>query len=268
MLTSVIIVLREVLEAALLLSILLAMCRVLELRRQWFYGALAAGVLGSIGYGLMLGPISEAADGVGQEILNAALQLALYFFLLVIALLLIMNTHGNRRYLGLLQSMMLLAIACATLREGSEIFIYLMAFAPQQALLSSVLSGALIGAGIGFSIGALIYYVLVELPCQYTLGVVLTLLTLVGGGLCLQAAQQLVQADWLPSAMPLWDTSTLLDENSLFGQLLYALIGYEATPTPAEVIAYLLGVGMMVLLIAFALRRSDMEGQNYEFHPD
>lgn len=268
LLTSVIIVLREVLEAALLLSILLAMCRVLDLRRQWFYGALAAGVLGSVGYGLLLGPISEMADGVGQELLNAALQLALYFFLLVIAFLLIMNARGQRRYLGLLQCMMLLAIACATLREGSEIFIYLMAFVPQQTLLASVLSGALIGAGIGFSIGALIYYLLVELPRQYTLPVVLVLLALVGGGLCLQAAQQLVQADWLPSAMPVWDTSTLLDENSLMGQLLYALIGYEATPTPAEVIAYLLGLGMMLLLLAYALRSSDMEGKNYEFHPE
>ncbi|MFV8784001.1 FTR1 family protein [Microbulbifer sp. SA54] len=268
LLTSVIIVLREVLEAALLLSILLAMCRILELRRSWFYGALACGVLGSVVYGLLLGPISEAADGVGQELLNAALQIALYGFLLVIALLLIITARGSRRHLGLLQYAMLVSIALATLREGSEIFIYLMAFVPQQGLLPGVLSGALIGAGIGFSIGALFYYLLVELPRRYTLGVVLVLLTLVGSGLCLQAAQQLIQADWLPSSAPVWDTSNLIGEDSLVGQLLYALLGYEATPTAAEVTAYSLAAIPMIALSVMALYLSRKERPDYVLHTE
>ena len=48
----------------------------------------------------------------------------------------------------------------------------------------------------------------------------------------------LVQADWLPASQPLWNSSAWLPEGSLLGQLLYALIGYEATPGPWQVGLY------------------------------
>ena len=78
LLTSVILVLREVLEAALLLSILLAMSQYAGLTARWILIALAGGILGSIAYGAGIGTVSEAFDGMGQELLNAAMQFAIY----------------------------------------------------------------------------------------------------------------------------------------------------------------------------------------------
>ncbi|WP_226701868.1 FTR1 family protein [Microbulbifer elongatus] len=249
LLTSVILVLREVLEAALLLSILLAMSQYTGLAARWILMALAGGILGSIAYGASIGTVSEMFEGMGQELLNAAMQFVIYGLLLVIGMLLIWNRDGKQQYLKLLQWCMALAVALATLREGSEVYVYMIAFRHQIDSLQSVMLGALIGAGIGFSIGALFYYLLVGLARKRRLVVALVLLTLVAAGLCLQATQLLEQADWLPAGPPLWDSSALLPENSLVGQLCYALLGYEASPTLLAVSAYLGGLMLMALLL-------------------
>lgn len=256
LLTSVILVLREVLEAALLLSILLAMSRYLALKTRWIYIALAAGIVGAVIYGQYLGVVSELFEGMGQEVFNALMQIAIYGLLLVTGVLLILNRAGAAKRLGLLQWSMVLAVALAALREGAEIFIYLNAFRQQADLLQGALLGALIGGGIGFSIGALLYYLLLGLPHRHRLICALLLLTLVAAGLCLQATQLLEQADWLPAQQPLWDTSAMLPENSVLGQLLYALLGYEATPTPVSILAYGCGLLLMTTLLSVAWYRT------------
>jgi high-affinity iron transporter len=72
---------------------------------------------------------------------------------------------------------------------------------------------------------------------------------LIGAGMAGQASLLLIQADWLPSQAPLWDSSNLVAENSITGQLLYALIGYEATPTPIQAIAYFGGLILPLVLM-------------------
>jgi high-affinity iron transporter len=56
-----------------------------------------------------------------------------------------------------------------------------------------------------------------------------------------QAIVLLNQADWLPFSPIAWDTNNLLSEASVIGQLAYALIGYEATPSLMQVLAYSIG---------------------------
>lgn len=251
LLTSVIIILREVLEAALLLTILLAMSRFIGLNTRWFLLALALGGLGSIVYGNNLAAISNAFDGTGQELLNACLHILIYALLLISTSLMVINYYRPGYRLSLLKWCMLLAVMSSILREGAEIYIYLYTFHTQPELFGSVLKGALIGAGIGFSIGALLYYLLLALPERHTLLITCILLTIVAGGMCSQAVQLLIQIDWLPSQMPLWDTSALLREDSLLGQLLYALMSYEASPTPLEVFLYAMSLAVMALTLGF-----------------
>jgi high-affinity iron transporter len=76
-----------------------------------------------------------------------------------------------------------------------------------------------------------------------------------------QATGLLIQADWLSVAGPVWDSSGLIAEDSLPGQLLYALIGYEASPSAIEVFIYAASLAIMALsvLIGWTLfaHRSD-----------
>lgn len=94
------------------------------------------------------------------------------------------------------------------------------------------------GLAVGASVGVLMYYAIM-LSGQYQLNAAWFLCSLVGAGLLIQASQYLIQADALPAMEMLWNTEWLLSERSSFGQLMTATVGYESTPSPVEVLAYL-----------------------------
>ena len=71
-----------------------------------------------------------------------------------------------------------------------------------------------------------------------------------------QATLQLTQADWLPAAQPLWDSSYWVSENSITGHVLYSLIGYEATPSGLQVTAYVSGMISVLFIIVVAKLRA------------
>jgi high-affinity iron transporter len=63
----------------------------------------------------------------------------------------------------------------------------------------------------------------------------------------MQASMLLEQVDWLPSATAVWDSSGLISERSIAGELLYAVFGYEATPSALQLALYLSGLAVMAL---------------------
>ena len=72
MLGALIIVFREVLEAGLIVGIVMAATQGVPGRGRWISLGIAAGVLGACIVALFAGGISEAFEGSGQELLNAA----------------------------------------------------------------------------------------------------------------------------------------------------------------------------------------------------
>ena len=143
---------------------------------------------------------------------------------------------------------MALTVTLAITREGAEILVYVSGFWNVSDFFSAVALGSVIGACIGFSVGVLIYYLLLAQPIKWALPTSVLLIHLIAAGMASQATRLLIQADWIPAAGPMWDTSSILSEQSLTGQLLYALVGYEASPSGIEVVAY---VGS-VLIVATA----------------
>mgnify|MGYP003636741844 CR=1 FL=1 len=251
LLTSVIIVIREVLEAALLISILLSLCFQLGIARKWFRWGVLGGLLGSIGIGSQLGFISNLFDGIGQEVVDAGLQIFIYICLLYICVEFIRHYYQRQALSHTFRAILIVIIACVMTREGSEIYIYLSAFRSVPHASLSLYSGSLIGLGIGMSCCALLYYWLLSFSLARSLLISCVLLTVVGSGMMLQAGKMLIQADLLPDGQ-LWDTSRFLSEEGLTGQILYALAGYEATPAPAQLILYVFGaVSMSGLMLAY-----------------
>lgn len=235
---SVVIVLREALEAALLISVLLAAARRLALPRPRFGLGVGLGILGAGIFAASLRRISGWFEGAGYELANSALQLLIYAAVLVIIGLL-GRGRDPRRAATALPWAMVAAVGLAIIREGSEILLYFGSFMQQIGATTDALIGAALGLGVGFSAGALFYYLLLALPLAGILPVAAGLLALIGAGMCAQAVRLLVQIDWLPAQPPLWDTSAWLPEQSPLGQLLYALLGYEATPSPLQAVVYL-----------------------------
>lgn len=252
---SVIIVLREVLEAALLIAMLLAAAHRLEPRVRFrFARGIALGTVGAVLFGMLLLHASGWFDGAGYELLNSGLRLLIYLNILTVLGLLAGAWSGSARPSTWLSAAMVAVVALAITREGAEILLYFSSFMRQLGATSDALTGVALGLGVGMSSGALFYYALIALPPLTAQGTIVGLLALMGAGKCTQAITLLVQADWLPAQSKLWDSSTLLSESSLPGQLLAPLIGYEATPPPLQVAAYLASLGAALAIFALGAR--------------
>ncbi|KKN69452.1 hypothetical protein LCGC14_0440890 [marine sediment metagenome] len=251
LLNAVIIVLREVIEASLIISLFLAFSQRFNHGRPWLLNTFLLGLIGAAIYAFNIEQLSQSFDGVGQELTNAGIQIIIYLVLLVFLM------TAMRRPLTAFDSilitiMMIIGVVFAAVREGSEIIIYIHGFVTVPDLLESVLLGSAIGAGIGVSIGICIYYLLINMPVKISAKVGYLLIVLLAGSMISQTVQQLTQADWIVSQYPLWDTSTWISEHSVTGQLLYAVIGYEATPTAIQVTAYLLALLFIILLSGYS----------------
>lgn len=256
MLDAVVLILREVLEAALIMSLLLALSRQLGWSRRWIWPALAGGfacswLMAQYAYG-----IAEAFDGTGQELLNVLLYGAVIAgFWWAIGALAPLACAPNRALANLpepaggpLRGSFVLILVAAIAREGSEIWIYLSSFSGQPGLYTSALMGGALGLGIGASLGIILYFALLGLDRRGFLWLFIAYTGLFSAGLAMQIAQQLMQVGLLESGQPLWDSSALVAGHSWLGELLYALVGYDARPTGLQVLFYL-GVILPVLAL-------------------
>ncbi len=246
LLNAVILVLREVIEAALLISLFLSFSQIYGHSKKVASWGLVTGLLFAVIYAFNIRSISQWVDGSGQELINAGIAVLIYFSLLIFVTT--AQLANSKSHPLPLSFSIMVTVALATMQEGTEIILYLHGFSSTAELFRPVLFGALIGAGIGLSAGIFIYYLLINAPRKVGLRTGFTLLLLTAGSMTLQAIQQLTQIDWIPSQYPLWNSSAWISEHSLTGQLLYAVIGYEATPTLTQVISYLISLSLIIAL--------------------
>jgi high-affinity iron transporter len=265
MLATAIIVFREVLEAALVVGIVLAASRGVPRRAVWVGGGVAAGVLGAAVVAAGADAIAAAVNGVGQELFNAAILFT------AVAMLgwhnIWMSRHGRelaaaaatlgKAVAGGSRPLYALAlvVGIAVLREGSEIVLFLYGIAVASgAGATGMLAGGLLGLAGGVAIGALIYLGLLAIPLRRLFTVTSWLILLLAAGMASQGAAFLMQANLLPAlGNNVWNTSSLLSENSPLGFLLHVLIGYSAQPAGIQVVFYLatlLIIGGLMRLLA------------------
>ena len=258
MLGIAILVFREVLEAALVVSVVFAATRGVPGRERWIGAGIAAGVLGSVAVALSAGVIADAAAGMGQELFNAVVLFAAVVMIAWHAIW--MATHGRQLALQL-QALgsevsvghrplvaLLLVVALAVLREGSEVVLFLFAQVAGGSGWADIAGGIALGVAGGFATGLALYFGLLRIPVRHFFTATNWLLLLLAAGMASQGAGFLVQADLLPSLGPqLWDTSALLSDRSLLGQTLHALIGYDARPAGVQVLFYVLTGTLIVI---------------------
>lgn len=240
------IVLRETLEAGVLISLLLSISKQFKFSSVYIFSAGILGLIGASFYAANMELISLWFDYVGQEILNASLQYSIFLALLSTTILLARYRSNQLNNLNFILIPILACTSLAIIREGAELII-LYSGHIQQGLTATAITGGIIGFGIGASAGILTYYGVSLTPQHYAAKLQNLLLILIGCGMVLQATQLLIQADWLPQKKSLWNSSNLLSEQSVMGQFFYSIMGYEATPTSIEILFY---IGALVLFIS------------------
>jgi len=258
MFAAALIVFRESLEAFLVISIMVAATRGISTRGRWIVGGLLLGLIGSAVVASSMEMIGNLADGMGQELFNAGI--------LTVAVCMLawhniwMASNGREMALQMIstaraitdgrreRSVILVVIALAVLREGSEtvLFLYGVATSGENGLRDTVLGGSM-GLVSGAMVAGLLYLGLLRIPVRWFFGVTGILVLLLASSMASQAARMLIQADILPSlGSPLWDTSEALSQSTALGTVLHGLVGYEAQPSGMQVLAY------VVVLIAIA----------------
>ncbi len=258
MIPNLIIVFREVLEAALIISIVAAATRGVTGRALWIGSGLVLGLIGALAVAGSAEALAGAMSGMGQEWFNAIVLLA--------AVVMIgwhvvwMARHGKQLALHMKavggavsggqrpMTALLVVVALAVLREGSEVVLFGYGLYAGGSSMNDLLIGGGLGVLLGVLVGFALYFGLLKIPMRHFFGATNGLLVLVAAGLASSAAGFLVQADVLPAlANPLWDSSWLLGDESLLGRTLHVLIGYTAQPCGMQMVFYAATVALLVV---------------------
>jgi high-affinity iron transporter len=155
-------------------------------------------------------------------------------------------------------SVLLVVVAIAVLREGSEtvLFLYGVAISGHESSLPMIAGGA-IGLAGGVAVGWLLFKGLLRIPLRWFFSATSLLVLLLAAGMASQAARFLIQADKLPSlAAPLWDTSWIVSNSSLFGKALQGMIGYDAQPSGMQMTFFFAVLVAILAGMAWARRRT------------
>jgi len=253
---TAVIVFRETLEAALIVSVVLAATRGIPGRSFWIGGGVGVGLLGAVLIAAGAEAIASAFEGVGQELFNAGVLIAAVVMLGWHQLW--MAEHG-RALAGQLRALgdairsggrsltaLAVAVALAVLREGGETVLFIQGLATTEPKIE-VAACLIIGGLGGAVVGTLLYFGLVRIPVRHFFRVTGWLIVAVAAGLAAQAARFLEQANVLPSIVPqLWDTSDALSESSVPGQIMHVLVGYTAQPSLLQLIFYLATLATLI----------------------
>lgn len=263
MLPTATIVFREVLEIALILSLIMAATHGLPKRIPLALAGLGLGLLGSFLIAVFIDQISEAIDGVGQEVFNASIMFLAVGFLSWTVIW--MKRHGRelgqhirnvgrdviegRRPLYVIVAI----VALSTLREGAEVVLFTNGMmASGQFTWLAVLSGGIMGALGGATVGMLLYFGILRAAQRHLFAVTNWLLIFLTAGIAAQGASFLIAAGILPELYSqVWDTSAFISGQSFIGETLKVLIGYTPRPTGMELVFYVTALVVVGSLYKF-----------------
>lgn len=260
MLAALLIVFREVLEAGLIIGIVLAASEGIRGRGLWIALGVLGGVLGSGLIALFAEQISQLFDGSGQDLLNAAI-LGIAVVMLVWTVVW-MASHGKQMAAEMKAvgkdvkdgrkplTALAVVVGMAVLREGVEVVLFLYGIMATGAeTVANVAMGGALGVLAGAAVSYGLYRGLVAIPLKHLFKTTTVLISLLAAGLAAQATGILQNAGFIQSLSdPLWDTSSILSDDSAVGRVLHTLVGYTAQPTGMQLIAY-----VATLLVIFVL---------------
>lgn len=256
--------LREGLEAAMIVGLLLGALRRMrhpEMTRFVWLGVGSAAAL-SLLVGALLVRIGASLQGAAEELFEGVmLTLAAAVLTWVVVWM-----QGQRAAAGAEAAVgkaatagqrgaVFLAAFVAVGREGLETGLFVSA-----AALASETGPTLLGTALGLStaiiVGAGLYLATLRLDLRRFFAVTSLLLILFAAGLLGHAVHEFNELGWIPSGPePLWDTSRFLTPGTPLGETAAVLLGYDPTPSLAQVIAYAGYLSGMLLLLVTRFRR-------------
>jgi high-affinity iron transporter len=269
---SFVIALREGIEAALIVSIILAYLKQLgatdRSRLVWWGTGFA--VLLSAAVGTVIFVAGAEFEGEAEQVFEGLVTLAAVG---VLTWMIFWMRRQGARIKSELQEKVDTALVAggfalaglaffAVLREGIETALFLFAAAKGTAVegtavaASAQLIGAVLGLALAVVLGVLLYRGGIRMNLRSFFRVTGFILIVVAAGLFAYSLHELQEAGWLPFLeTDAFDLSSSLPDDAGVGAILRGLVGYNADPTWLEVVgwlAYLVVVGALFLRVPSA----------------
>src|SRR5512143_1262838 len=256
MLAGFLLALREGIEAALIISIVLGMLKKMNRsdRAPVVWMGVAGAALLSVAAAILLNVIGAVFEGPAGQVFEAFTML---FAATVLTWMIFwMQKQGRQVQKGLEaevrealsggQTVALFSVAfLAVLREGIELALFLTAVNFSTPLVADeppILGwlGGVLGLIAAIVIGWLMYESAVKLNLRRFFQLTSIVLIFFAAGLVGHAMGELNELSWLPPVIEhVYDLNHLVPETTLFGQFLKALFGYNASPSLTEMLAYI-----------------------------
>jgi high-affinity iron transporter len=278
MLAGFLLALREGIEAALIISIVLGMLKKMQRidRARVVWLGVAGAALISVGVAIVLNVIGAEFEGAAEQAFEGFTML---FAAAVLTWMIFwMQKQGRQIQKGLEadvrealsggQTIALFSVAFfAVLREGIELALFLTAVNFSAPLVGSdapILGwlGGILGLIAAAIIGWLMYESAIKLNLRRFFQYTSIVLILFAAGLVGHAVHEFNELGWIPSVVEhVYDLNHLVPETTLFGQFLKALFGYNANPSLTEMLAYIGYFVVVFGLLRYFSRKSTADAR-------
>jgi high-affinity iron transporter len=251
MIPTYFLMLREGLEAALIVGIIAAYLA--RIGRRDMLPTVAGGVAAAIGLSVVVGIVVVATVGrlpvVVQETIEGLAGLAAVAVLTWMLFWMRRQgralkgelEHGVDAALGTGGAMALVALAfVAVVREGLETVLFLLAVLTSSGAGVDSLVGGLLGLATAIGVGWAIFVGGARVNLRQFFTVTGVVLIFVAAGLVAFAVGALGEAGLIVNNGTAYNLNGLLPDSTPLGNVLRGLFGYRSQPTPLEVVAYLL----------------------------
>ena len=262
MIASYLITLREGIEAALIVGIILAYLKKVgaeRLSRTVYFGTWA-GILASVGVGSLFMFLAVEFEGKGEQIFEGA---TMFLAAVILTTMILWMRNNSRAYSeGLKQKVseaitdkatfaLALLVFVSILREGIEVVLFLGSASFTASGMETLVGGTL-GLLTALALGLAILRYSVRLDLKTFFNVTGVFLVLFAAGLIAHGLGEFSEAGIVPTLVDkVWDTSGIVSDGSQLGEVLGALFGYTGTPSLAQVLGY---VGYLLVVVFSVFR--------------
>jgi len=249
-----VIALREGIEAALIVSILLAYLQQIGRSDRamliWWGTGLAIAL--SVLLGTIIFTVGASFEGTAEQVFEGLVTLTA---VVVLTWMIFWMRRQGARIRSQLQEKVDTALVAgglalsilaftAVLREGVETALFLFAAAQGTAVETGAVGAQLVGAILGLALavvlGVLLYRGGIRMDLRTFFRVTGAILIVVAAGLFAYSIHELQEAGWFPFlTATAFDLSATLPDDSGIGAVLRGLLGYNADPTMLEVVAWI-----------------------------
>ena len=274
MLPSYLLSLREGIEAALIIGIVIGALRKIrrtDLVPALWWGVLSAAAVSALAavlltsFGLELeGPAEPIYEGATMLLAAGILTWMIFWMSQQARTLKSELEEGVNKAAASAGGRAIFWLAfVAVVREGVELALFLTASIFATDVLQTAI-GAALGLGTAILLGWSIFAAIVRLDLRRFFQVTGFLLILFAAGLVAHSVHEFNEVGLIPSIIEhVWDLNSVISEDSTFGLFLKALFGYNGNPSLTEVLAYL----GYLLVISLSLRGTQKRAEGAAVQP-